>query len=110
MRKIMGVVMVMGMVAGPASALADRGASDSLAACADSIERVLGQTVRTRLYGIAHRRQGDRLRLRVLPAQGEGQTLNCWVDSEGRVSLQTADGMALSTAPGSDSQQLTLSK
>ncbi|GAB3287737.1 hypothetical protein [Parahaliea aestuarii] len=110
MKKVMSMVVVVGLGIGSANVFADRGDSENLAACTGSVEQVLGQDVRTRLYGIQHRRQGDRLRLRVFPAEGESQTLSCWVDDEGGVSLQTADGIALRAEPASDSQRVTLSE
>ncbi|WP_206613601.1 hypothetical protein [Parahaliea mediterranea] len=105
----MSMIVVVGLAAGSASALADRGDRENLVACNGSIEQALGKDVRTRLYGIQHRRDGDRLRLKVFPAEGQSQTLSCWVDDEGGVALQTADGVALRSEPASNTQRVSLS-
>jgi len=103
--------MTFGLVMATTSlgAAADRNDRAHLAMCNDNIRQALGEATDTRLYGIQHRRDGDRLRLKAFPAEGDSQVLNCWVDEEGSVTLQTKDGVALRT-PGYDgSERVSLS-
>lgn len=110
MKNLMTVGMAVVLSTGALNVMADRGDRAALSACTGSIEQALGQDTRTRLYGIQHRRSGDRLRMRVYPAEGESQTLNCLVDDEGVVSLQTSEGIALQAAPYDAGEQVTLSE
>ncbi|TXS96219.1 hypothetical protein FV139_01575 [Parahaliea maris] len=110
MKKPMIVLVAAVLGTGALNAFADRGDRENLAACTGSVEQALGEDTRTRLYGIQHRRNGDRLRLRVYPGEGESQTLSCWVDDSGAITLQTSDGVALRSVPYDGAEQVTLSE
>lgn len=91
-------------------ALADSRDRENLASCNTNIEAALGEDTHTRLYGIHHRRDGDRLRLKAFPAAGSSQVLDCWVDDEGGVVLRTLNGVALGTPAYDGEERVTLSE
>ncbi|MFV0478137.1 MAG: hypothetical protein ACK5ME_09915 [Parahaliea sp.] len=90
-------VVILSLLAGGfvMTANADNQDQVNLQACNSNIEMVMGGKVTTRLYGIQHRRSGDRLRLNVYAPNSPRQQVNCWVSEEGGVSLRALNGMAL---------------
>lgn len=83
---------------------------DNLSRCQAAIDEALGADTGTRLYDIRNRRSGDRLRIKVFPAEGESQMLDCWVYRDGDMSLQTGDGVALGRTSQQQLEQVTSSK
>jgi hypothetical protein len=99
MNKLIVATTVTGLaLAGLSSTVsADQRDRENLFKCEHNINQALGADTDTRLYGIQHRRGGDKLRLKVYPAGGASQVVNCLIDREGAITLQTADGVALTT-------------
>lgn len=109
MKTLTSLTLGLALASASFTALADRQDREHLAQCNDNIKRALGDATNTRLYGIQHRRGGDRLRLKAYPAEGDSQVLNCWVDEEGAITLQTSDGVALRTPAFDGTERITLS-
>ncbi|MBN7795916.1 hypothetical protein [Parahaliea mediterranea] len=110
MNKLASITIGLAVAATSLNAAADRNDRAHLAMCNDNIRQALGEDTHTRLYGIQHRRDGDRLRLKALPAEGDSQVLNCWVDEQGGVTLQTKDGVALRTPAYDGGERVSLSE
>ena len=91
-------------------AAADTSDREKLTLCDTHVNEVLGQGTRTKLYGIQHRRNGDRLRLKVYPTDGDSRIVRCWIDNDGVVSLQTTDGVALTGLTYDGTERVSLSE
>ena len=69
--------------------------SESLSRCKAELKAVFGPETSLKLKSFAHRRSGDQLRIRVVPAEGDAQTVTCLVDGEGATTLSNSSGVAL---------------
>lgn len=110
MKQLTALTLGLFIAGSPLAALAgSQQARANLAACNSSVEQALGAGTNTKLYGIKSRRDGDHLRLKAFPAEGDSQVLDCTVTDDGRVTLKTSDGVALGAPSFDGNEQLTQS-
>ncbi len=101
--------IVMAVLAGAAmNASAQISEPESLKACQEAISEMTGGKATSRLYGVHYREGGERLRLNVYPFGAHRESVNCWVDSDGALTLESMDGIALHVMQTETDEQITL--
>lgn len=108
MKTLATVTLGLVVAAATLPALAATKDREHLARCNADIERALGADTRTRLAGIKSSRDGNRLRIKATPTQGDSLVVTCWVDSEGMTHLVDAGGVALQAATFGETDKVSL--
>jgi len=108
MKKLMVTVVGVVLAGSAVTAMASKSDKEQLSQCTANIESVLGADTSTKLKGIKRGRSGNTLKIRAIPAGGEGQTIKCWVDREGEVTLLDSEGVAITTSSYNTADKVSL--
>lgn len=108
MKKLMVTVMGVVLAGSAVTAMASKSDKEQLSQCTANIETVFGEETRTKLKGIKRGRSGNTLKIQAIPAGGEGQTVKCWVDKEGEVTLMDSEGVAIAAPTYETSDKVSL--
>ncbi len=108
MKRLAAVVMGLVVAGGAVNASAQISEPENLALCQAAINEMMGGEVVSRLYGVNYQEGGDRLRLNVFPVGSHREAVNCWVNSDGTLTLENMDGVALHVMQTDSDEQITL--
>ena len=108
MKKLMVTVMGVVLAGTAVTAMASKSDREQLSQCTANIETVFGEETRTKLKGIKRGRSGNTLKIQAIPAGAEGQTIKCWVDKEGEVTLLDSEGVAITTSTYNTADKVSL--
>ena len=109
MKKLMVTVIGVVFAGSAVTAMASKSDKEQLSQCSANIEAVFGEETRTKLKGIKRGRSGNTLKIQTIPAGAEGQTVKCWVDREGEVTLLDSEGVAITTPSYNTADKVSLS-
>lgn len=108
MKKLMVTVMGVVLAGSAVTAMASKSDKEQLSQCTANIETVFGADTSTKLKGIKRGRSGNTLKIKAIPAGAEGQTIRCWVDKEGEVTLLDSEGVAITNSSYNTADKVSL--
>ena len=103
-------IATLGLVLAGTSISASAGSQDRehLTQCKNAVMRVFGEDTDVKLKGIKRVRGGVHMRIRAVPAEGEGQMLTCWVDKSGITNIHDSAGVAMNIPAYDTSDKVSL--